>query len=85
MMKVLKILAGPLIGTRGSMALGRVAFLIAFGIAVYFWTCRPPEAFPSTLFESLAALLVYNFSSKLGRKSEPKAEPKVEPDPEAEA
>lgn len=71
-MKALKFIAGPLIGTRGNVAMGRVAFLAAFGVAVYFWLCRPPEAFPATLFETMVALMVYNFTSKgvskLGRK-----------------
>ena len=63
-MRFFKFLAGPLIGTRGSVAMGRVAFLAAFGISVYFWLCRPVEAYPPTLSEILIALMVYNFTSK---------------------
>ena len=62
--QILKFAAGPLVGTRGSAAMGRVAFIIGFGVAVYFWLCRPAEAFPPTLFEILIALMVYNFTSK---------------------
>jgi hypothetical protein len=61
---LLKIIAGPVIGARGSVAMGRVAFLIAFGISVYFWLCRPVDVYPPTLSEILIALMVYNFTSK---------------------
>jgi len=61
---LLKIIAGPVIGTRGSVAMGRVAFLIAFGISVYFWLCRPVDSYPPTLSEIIIALMVYNFTSK---------------------
>lgn len=63
-MSVLKIIAGPLIGTHGSVAMGRVAFLAAFVISVYFWLFQPVEAYPPTLSEILIALMVYNFTSK---------------------
>lgn len=63
-MSALRIIAGPLIGTRGSMAMGRVAFLAAFLISVYFWLFEPVEAYPPTLSEILIALMVYNFTSK---------------------
>lgn len=63
-MNFLKIIAGPLIGTRGSVAMGRVTFLAAFVISVYFWLFRPVEAYPPTLAEILIALMVYNFTSK---------------------
>ena len=68
----LKIIAGPVIGTRGSVALGRVAFLTAFGISVYFWLYQPVDQYPPTLSEILIALMVYNCTSKgvsgVGRK-----------------
>lgn len=63
-MKLIQILAGPLVGMRGSIALGRVAFFAAFAISVYFWLYRPVEAYPPTLSEILLALMVYNFTSK---------------------
>lgn len=63
-MNFLKIAAGPLIGTRGSVAMGRVAFLTAFGISVYFWLFQPVTAYPPTLSEILICLMVYNFTSK---------------------
>lgn len=63
-MSALKIIAGPLIGTNGSVAMGRVAFLAAFVISVYFWLFEPVEAYPPTLSEILIALMVYNFTSK---------------------
>lgn len=72
MMNFIKVIAGPVIGTRGSVALGRVAFLIAFGISVYFWLYQPVDQYPPTLSEILIALMVYNFTSKgvsgFGRK-----------------
>lgn len=80
-MTLIKIISGPLIGTRGSMAMGRLAFLIAFGISVYFWLCKPAEVYPPTLSEILIALMVYNFSSKgvskLGTKEAECSQPSV--------
>jgi len=76
---LLKIIAGPVIGARGSVAMGRLAFLIAFGISVYFWLCRPVDSYPPTLSEILIALMVYNFTSK-GVNSFRKREPECSPD-----
>lgn len=55
---------GLIIGGRDSFSLGRVAFWLVFGLAVYFWLARPSADFPPTLETTLAFVLAYNFGSK---------------------
>lgn len=57
-------LAGLVIGGRNTASLGRVAFWLVFGMAVYFWLARPPADFPPTLGDALWVVLAYNLGSK---------------------
>jgi hypothetical protein len=57
-------LAGLVIGNRRTWSLGRVAFWLVFGMAVYFWFRRPVAEFPPTLAETLCAVLAYNLGGK---------------------
>ena len=56
--------AGLVIGGRETLSLGRVAFWLVMGLAVYFWLARPPSDFPPTLGEALWVVLAYNFGGK---------------------
>lgn len=57
-------LAGLVIGGRNTASLGRVAFWLVFGLAVYFWLARPLADFPPTLGDALWVVLAYNLGSK---------------------
>lgn len=57
-------ISGLFIGHRGTLALGRVGFWIAFILSIYFWLFSPIEAFPPTLEKTLWFFLAYNFGSK---------------------
>ena len=59
------IMAGLLVSNRYSCSLGRVAFWIVLGLAIYFWLARPVEEFPHSLEQVLMFLLVYNLGGKL--------------------
>ncbi len=59
----MKKLAGLLIGFRGNVAMGRFFFCLCFGLSVYFWLFAS-EAYPATLWETMMALLIYNFGGK---------------------
>jgi hypothetical protein len=47
-----------------NLSLGRVAFWLVFGLAVYFWLGRPAAEFPPSLVEILMSCLAYNLGSK---------------------
>ncbi len=57
-------LTGLVIGGRETLSLGRVAFWLVFGLAVFFWLARPVEAFPPSLETALGFVLAYNLGSK---------------------
>jgi hypothetical protein len=52
------------VGTRKTASLGRVAFWLVFGMAVYFWFGRPVAEFPPTLGDTLWVVLAYNLGGK---------------------
>ncbi|MDR1921533.1 MAG: hypothetical protein LBS31_07310 [Candidatus Adiutrix sp.] len=58
-------------GRRSTCSLGRVAFWLVFGLAVYFWVVRPPEAFPESLESALGYLLMYNLGGKAINRVKP--------------
>ncbi len=68
-------LKGLVVGGRKTLSLGRVAFWLVFGLAVYFWLGRPVEAFPPSLEMALGFVLAYNLGSKginaFGRRGRP--------------
>jgi hypothetical protein len=55
---------GLVAGTRQTASLGRVAFWLVFGLAVYFWLWRPAAEFPQTLGDTLWVVLAYNLGGK---------------------
>ena len=57
-------LSGLVVGGRDTASLGRVAFWLVFGLAVYFWLARPVEAFPPSLETALGFVLAYNLGGK---------------------
>ena len=59
-----KWLAGLVIGGRDTASMGRVAFWLVFGLAIYFWLGRPVEAFPPSLESALGFVLAYNLGGK---------------------
>lgn len=56
--------AGLVVGYRETASLGRVAFWAVFGLCVYFWLARPPEAFPASLETALGFTMAYNLGGK---------------------
>ena len=67
-MKSLKLLSGLVVGGRETVSMGRALLWLFVGIAVYFWFCRPPEAFPSSLEFALGSALAYNLGGKAVNK-----------------
>ena len=55
---------GLFLGSGGDLSLGRLAFWLVFGLAVYFWLMRPAPDFPPTLEMALVSVLAYNLGSK---------------------
>ena len=63
-MRFMKLFSGLLIGGRETVSMGRALLWLFVGIAVYFWFCRPVEAFPSSLEFALGSALAYNLGGK---------------------
>ena len=57
-------LTGLVSGTRETLSMGRVLLWVFVGVALYFWFCRPVEAFPSSLESALGFALAYNLGGK---------------------
>lgn len=47
-----------------TVSLGRISYWIALSFSIYFWFWLPVNAFPPTLFEFLAATLIFNLGKK---------------------
>lgn len=67
-MKARQALSGLVVGGRDTASMGRVLLWLFVGLAVYFWLCRPPEAFPSSLEFAMASALAYNLGGKAVNK-----------------
>lgn len=57
-------LVGLIQGGRDTASMGRVLLWLFVAIAIYFWFCRPVEAFPSSLEFIMGSTLAYNLGGK---------------------